>query len=165
MALDARPFGGLNAVAASGIDLLPYQLEPALAMLRDGCARLMIADAVGLGKTIQAGLIVRQLSAECEFFRALVVVPAGLRDQWAAELRQRFEVGAEVVTSPWLARTARELPSDISPWHLPGTYLFVRAIRRPGVLRPLEDTTGICSLWTRHVATSASARRGHARSR
>ena len=161
MALDARPFGGLNAVAASGIDLLPYQLEPALAMLRDGCARLMIADAVGLGKTIQAGLIVRQLSAECEFFRALVVVPAGLRDQWAAELRQRFEVGAEVVTSPWLARTARELPSDISPWHLPGTYICSsELIRRPEVLRPLEDTRwDLLVVDEAHAATSASARR------
>src|SRR5215831_16297791 len=57
-ALDSAPFGGLNVAVSSCIDLLPYQIEPALAMLRNGCIRVLIADAVGLGKTIQAGLIV-----------------------------------------------------------------------------------------------------------
>src|SRR4029453_10901983 len=89
-AMNVRPFGGLSGVLASRIDLLPYQLEPALAMLRHGSGRVMIADAVGLGKTIQAGLMIRQLSVERESLRALVVTPAGLRDQWAAELASRF---------------------------------------------------------------------------
>ena len=159
--VDASPFGGLNAAISSDIDLLPYQLEPALAMLREGRTRIMIADAVGLGKTIQAGLILRQLSAQSEFFRALVVTPAGLRDQWAAELRHRFEIGAEIVTSPWLARRARELPSDIGPWQLPGVYISsFELIRRPEVLRPLEDTQwDLLIVDEAHVATSASARR------
>jgi superfamily II DNA or RNA helicase len=160
-AIDALPFGGLNSAVSSGIDLLPYQLEPALAMLREGCARIMIADAVGLGKTIQAGLIVRQLSAEGEGFRALVVTPAGLRHQWAAELRQRFDVHAEVVTSPWLARTARALPPDIGPWHPPGTYICsFELIRRPEILRPLEDVRwDLLIVDEAHAATAASARR------
>jgi Helicase conserved C-terminal domain/SNF2-related domain len=161
MALDALPFGGLNSAVSSSIDLLPYQLEPALAMLRHGCARIMIADAVGLGKTIQAGLIVRQLLAQDESFRALVVTPAGLRDQWAAELQQRFEVRAEIVTSAWLSRTARERPSDIGPWHLPGIYICsFELVRRPEVLRPLEDTRwDLLVIDEAHAATSASARR------
>ena len=84
-ALDSRPFGGLWSAVSSRIDLLPYQMEPALAILREGYTRILIADAVGLGKTIQAGLILRQLSAERHSFRALVVTPAGLRGQWALE--------------------------------------------------------------------------------
>jgi len=158
---DALPFGGLNAAVSSAIDLLPYQLEPALAMLRDGCTRILIADTVGLGKTIQAGLIVRQLSAQSECFRALVVAPAGLREQWAAELHQRFDIDAEVVTSTWLAHRARELPSDIGPWHLAGTFITsFELIRRPEVLRPLEDAQwDLLVVDEAHVATSGSARR------
>jgi len=54
-AVDARPFGGLFPAAAGRIDLHSYQLEPALAVLRDGHTRILIADGVGLGKTISAG--------------------------------------------------------------------------------------------------------------
>ena len=85
-ALEAAPFGGLFPAAAGRIDLHPYQMEPALAALRDGSARILIADAVGLGKTVQAGLLLRQLSSERDMFRGLVVVPASLREQWSAEL-------------------------------------------------------------------------------
>src|SRR5262249_38126398 len=53
-ARNVRPFGGLSGVVASRIDLFPYQLEPALAMLRHGSARVMIRDPAGLGKTTKA---------------------------------------------------------------------------------------------------------------
>ena len=60
---DVRPFGGLGTAAGSGLQLLPYQLEPALAMIRLGATRVMIADGVGLGKTIQAGLVLSELAS------------------------------------------------------------------------------------------------------
>jgi superfamily II DNA or RNA helicase len=156
-----RPCGGLSAASTCSIDLLPYQLEPALAMLRHGCPRVLIADAVGLGKTIQAGLIIRQLSAERESLRALVVTPAGLRDQWAAELASRFALRVETVTSAWLARAVYEVPADIGPWALPGVHLCsFEFIRRPEVLRPLEDLTwDLLVVDEAHAATPASARR------
>ena len=160
-AIDARPFGGLFPAAAGRIDLHPYQLEPALAMLREGHTRILIADAVGLGKTIQAGLILRQLSIEQESFRALVVVPASLREQWAAELRARFDAHAHVVTATWLAHAARELPADITPWGLPGIYICsFEFIRQPEVLRPVEDTGwDLLVVDEAHAATLGSARR------
>jgi superfamily II DNA or RNA helicase len=159
-AMDVRPFGGLTGAVTSSIDLLPYQLEPALAMRRHGYPRVMIADAVGLGKTIQAGLIVRELSVERESFRALIVTPAGLRDQWAAELGGRFSVRAEVVTSAWLARAVREIPSDVGPWALPGVYLCsFEYLRRPEVLRPLEDVCwDLLVVDEAHAATPGTAR-------
>lgn len=160
-AVDARPFGGLFPAAAGRIDLHSYQLEPALAVLRDGHTRILIADGVGLGKTIQAGLIVRQLSVEQESFRALIVVPASLRDQWAAELNARFDVQTNIVTAPWLAQAARELPAEVSPWALPGIYICsFEFLRQPEVLRPVEDTGwDLLVVDEAHAATIGSARR------
>ena len=71
---NARPAIGLWTAADASIDLLPYQLEPALAVLR-GATRLLLADAVGLGKTIQAGLILAELRERGWAERALVAVP------------------------------------------------------------------------------------------
>ena len=68
-AVAANPLGGLSSAAGTSITLFPYQLEPALAMLRFGHSRVLIADDVGLGKTVQAGLILSQLSKEHLSFR------------------------------------------------------------------------------------------------
>jgi SNF2 family DNA or RNA helicase len=130
-------------------------------MLRESATRVLIADAVGLGKTIQAGLILRQLATERESFRALVVVPASLRDQWGDELQTRFDLQANIVVAPWLARAARELPDGVSPWALPGVYICsFEFMRRPEVLRPLEDLGwDLLVVDEAHAATAGTARR------
>lgn len=138
--LGAQPFGSLSAAVSSTIEFLPYQLEPALAMLRDGCTRMLIADGVGLGKTIQAGLILNELAVRLGSFRGLVLAPAGLREQWAAELAARFGIDSVLAGSPWLARTASGLPPDVNPWALPGVYIAsLDFIKQPEVLRPFEE--------------------------
>jgi len=156
-----KPMGGLSAAAATSIAILPYQLEPALLMRRDGVARVMIADAVGLGKTIQAGLLLAELAAEQHGLRALVIVPAGLREQWTRELATHFALDAVAASSPWLARTALELPADMNPWALPGIYVASSdLIKRPEVLRPLEDLTWDAVIVDEaHQASLGTARR------
>ena len=165
-AVNHKPFGGLSAAAGSTIDFLPYQLEPALAMLRDGYTRMLIADAVGLGKTIQAGLILGELAAEHESFRALVIAPAGLREQWAGELAGRFGISATIANSLWLARTVVELPSNVNPWSLPGIYISsFDFIKRPEVLRPFEEDEidwDALVVDEAHAATLGTARRAAA---
>ena len=155
-----NPHGGLSATASSTITFLPYQLEPALAMLRHGHPRVLIADAVGLGKTIQAGLILRQLGTERESFRGLVIAPAGLRDQWDGELGSRFGIRAAIATSSWLARSAAQLPADVNPWSLPGIYIAsFDFIKRPEALRPLEEVVWDAIVVDEaHNATPGSAR-------
>src|SRR5262245_41719477 len=113
--VDAHPFGGLRCAAHCRIHLLPHQLEPALAVLRHGTVRVLIADAVGLGKTIQAGLIVRELAARSDAFRGLVLVPAGLRDQWARELAVHFNVQAVQADAAWLRAMALDVPRGVNP--------------------------------------------------
>ncbi|HEY8534572.1 MAG TPA: helicase-related protein [Micromonospora sp.] len=68
----------------------PYQFKPVLKLLQTGKARLLIADEVGLGKTIEAGLIWTELEARSEANRVLVVCPSSLVGKWKEEMEQRF---------------------------------------------------------------------------
>ena len=137
---EVRPYGSLAATARSEIRVLPYQLEPALAMLRHNVTRILIADGVGLGKTIQAGIVLLELSTRDDTFRGLVLVPAGLRDQWSAELAAHFALTSTRADAAWLLSTASERPPDINPWSLPGIYVASHDfVKRPEALRPLED--------------------------
>lgn len=76
---------------------LPYQFKPVLQFLDSPSSGILIADEVGLGKTIEAGLIWTELRARQDARRLLVVCPAMLRDKWKAELSNRFGVQAEKV--------------------------------------------------------------------
>lgn len=135
-----HPCGGLSTAAGSAIDLLPYQLAPALAMLRHGWARVLIADEPGLGKTIQAGLIAAEMRARSASTRVLILVPAGLRAQWAAEMSRHYGLSVVLADAGWLRTIAWELPAGTNPWTLPEVYLSSQDfVKRPEVLRPLED--------------------------
>jgi superfamily II DNA or RNA helicase len=111
----ARPRHGLWTAAAASVSLWPYQLEPALAVIR-GATRVLLADAVGLGKTIQAALILSELRARGWVEHALIVTPAGLRDSWRRELRDRFQIDAAVLDHETIAARLAELPPGVSPW-------------------------------------------------
>ncbi|WP_349426529.1 helicase-related protein [Microbacterium sp. LWS13-1.2] len=73
----------------------PYQFKPVLKLLQTGKARLLIADEVGLGKTIEAGLIWTELEARTEADRVLIVCPSNLLSKWKEEMEDRF--GFELV--------------------------------------------------------------------
>lgn len=75
----------------------PYQFKPVLQFLDSPCRGILIADEVGLGKTIEAGLIWTELRARQDARRLLIVCPAMLRDKWRNELANRFGVKAETV--------------------------------------------------------------------
>ncbi len=107
--------GALSAAAGACFDLLPYQLEPALAVLA-GETRVLIADAVGLGKTVQAGLILAEVIAREPAARCLVMAPASLCPQWLAELRHRFALPAVFVDAVALRRLASLSPPGSLIW-------------------------------------------------
>jgi len=161
LALQCHAFGSLHAAAGSRIDLLPYQLEPALAIVRGLATRLLIADEVGLGKTIQAGLVVAELAARHDGLRALILLPAALKDQWREELRARFDLDTIAADTRWLASIARTIPADVNPWGLPGIYVSsVDFVKRAEVLRPLEDVTwDLVVLDEAHAAAPSTDRR------
>lgn len=82
----------IYSLDVTGTEFLPYQFKPVLTFLESPSRGLLIADEVGLGKTIEAGLIWTELRARYDCRRLLVVCPAMLRDKWRDELRDRFGV-------------------------------------------------------------------------
>jgi ERCC4-related helicase len=111
----AREPSRLWTAANASIELWPHQLEPALAVI-GGATRLLLADAVGLGKTIQAGLILSELFERGWIEHALIVCPAGLREAWARELGDRFGIAARVIDQASIAERVSTLPPGVSPW-------------------------------------------------
>ena len=91
-----------------------YQLVPLLMALKQDRVRLLIADDVGIGKTIEAGLIVRELMDRGELDRFTVLCPPHLCEQWQRELADRFHLHAEVVRTATAARLERGLPPATS---------------------------------------------------
>ena len=136
---DQGPAAILRTAAGARIDLLPHQLEPALAVLRGDCSRLLIADEVGLGKTIQAALVVSELLSRGAVDRVLVLTPAGLRDQWLEELACRFELHAAVFDAAELRRRVSRLPVGVNPWEtVPLVIASIDFVKRPEVRPSIE---------------------------
>jgi superfamily II DNA or RNA helicase len=101
----------------------PYQLVPLLMALRLEVVRLLISDDVGIGKTIEAGLIARELLDRGEVKRLAVLCPPHLCDQWQQELSAKFNIDAVVVRSGTVAKLERNLSvSQASDQHIFGYY-------------------------------------------
>ena len=89
--------GPFRSFARLGVEPRPYQLVPLLLALKLDPVRLLIADDVGIGKTVEAGLIVRELIDRGEIKRFAVLCPPQIAEQWQAELRSKFHLDAELV--------------------------------------------------------------------
>lgn len=135
---DARPEGRLWTARSARLDLLPWQLAPALAVLQ-GATRVLLADAVGLGKTIQAGLILAELRARGLVERALILSPAALRRDWAAELGTRFGVPVAVLDLPAILALERTRGVGLNPWNgAPVIVSSMDLVKRNDVLLAVE---------------------------
>lgn len=87
----------IYSMEATNTDFYAYQFKPVLKMLLSPSNSLLIADEVGLGKTIEAGLIWTELSCRFDMRRLLVICPAVLREKWQDELERRIGVKADIV--------------------------------------------------------------------
>ena len=91
LAAQRAAFGGLTGLASSAIELLPHQVATARRVLADPVERYLLADEVGLGKTIEAGVLIRQHVIDFpREARVLVVAPSHLLAQWRSELAAKF---------------------------------------------------------------------------
>ncbi|MFN7982573.1 MAG: helicase-related protein [Vicinamibacterales bacterium] len=125
----------LRTAATARVDLLPFQLEPALAVLQGLGARVLLADDVGLGKTVQAMLACAELMARGFASRVLVLCPAGLRAQWVDECASRFGIQLAVFDQRSISQARAELPVGINPWTTRATVVSsIDLVKRPEVL-------------------------------
>lgn len=106
----AGPFRSFGNIA---IEPRGYQLVPLLMALRLSTVRLLIADDVGIGKTVEAGLIARELMDRGEIARLAVLCPPHLVEQWQSELESRFNLQPVALTGSSAARVERELPHGV----------------------------------------------------
>jgi superfamily II DNA or RNA helicase len=163
------PARGLAAAAAANVAVMPYQLEPALAIL-DGARRVLVADEVGLGKTIQAALAIAEFRLRRPSLRALVIVPRSLREQWLDELNGRCAIGAELADRETLEATSQAMRFGANPWNRPGVRVVsADYLKQPHVvdaipLRPwdlvvIDEAHDACGLSARYEASHDMARR------
>lgn len=110
----------LQAPFRSGIVIEDYQLEPLVRALRSPRTSLLIADDVGLGKTIEAGLVVQELVLRHRARTALVVCPASLQLQWRDEMREKFGLEFRIVDRELLCQLRRRRGVGANPFaHFP----------------------------------------------
>lgn len=102
----------------SGARLEAYQLEPLRRALEAPRANLLLADDVGLGKTIEAGLVIQELLLRHRARSVLIVCPAGLRVKWQQEMREKFGLDFVIVDSQELALTRRTAGLAANPFRL-----------------------------------------------
>ncbi|MEE8586228.1 MAG: SNF2-related protein, partial [Acidobacteriota bacterium] len=147
--LDTLP---VQAPFRGAIDPEDFQLEAVVRALGMPRVNLLIADFVGAGKTIEAGLVMQELLARQRIRRVLVVCPASLQVQWQEEMRQRFALEFEIVDRDYVNRLRREYGPHVNPWNshprlitsmdflkrIEPLQSFLFSLKRPGEV-PLRD--------------------------
>ena len=133
----------LLAVQPGRLRIEPYQLVPVLRAIRMSRPRLLLADGVGLGKTIQAGLILTELIARRIAHRILIVSPAGpLLEQWKTEMAERFGLRLDVINRARLEEVRRQTELGANPFdHIPIGIASVDFLKQESVLDLLERTS------------------------
>ena len=112
-----------------------FQLVPLARAMRMPRVSLLLADDVGLGKTVEAGLILAELVRRRRIRRVLIVTPASLRTQWQQEMEEKFSLGFDIVDKASTHRLQKEMGLDSNPWRvLPRIITSYHYLRQPDVL-------------------------------
>jgi superfamily II DNA or RNA helicase len=118
-----------------------FQLVPLARAMRMPRVSLLLADDVGLGKTIEAGLILAELIRKRRIRRVLIITPASLRYQWQAEMDEKFSLGFDIVDRNATHKLQRDFGLDVNPWRaLPRIITSYHYLKQPDVLEQFEAT-------------------------
>ncbi|MFG2452668.1 DISARM system SNF2-like helicase DrmD [Streptomyces sp. NPDC048512] len=133
----------LQAPFRSGVAVEPYQLEPVSRAVGAPRVNLLLADDVGLGKTIEAGLVVQELMLRGRARRTMVVCPAGLTLKWRDEMAEKFGLEFTVVDSEHCARLRRTHGTAANPFRVhPLTIVSLPWLRGQKAQRLLDEVIG-----------------------
>ena len=127
----------------AGITIDAYQMEPLRKALRLPRVNLFIADDTGLGKTIEAGLIARELLLRRKAKVIVAAVPPSVIEQWKSELEDRFGLVFEVLDRGYVSRMRRERGFGVNPWRTHGRFLVSHHLLiDPAYADPLRERLG-----------------------
>jgi superfamily II DNA or RNA helicase len=159
--VDAVRWGAVSSADAnsyqapfrSGANVEAYQLEPLRRALQSSRTNLLLADDVGLGKTIEAGLVIQELLLRHRARSVVIVCPPSLALKWQDEMREKFGLDFVIVNSELLARVRRSHGLAANPFRLfPRVIVSMSWLPTPRAQRLLRDVFA-------DVADTASARR------
>ena len=130
----------LLAPFRSGIELEDYQLDPLVRAVQMPRVNLLIADDVGLGKTIEAGLVIQELIVRNRARSVLVVCPAALQAQWRDQMRDKFGLEFRIVDSSLMKELRRQRGLHTNPWtHFPRLITSIDFLKRDRPLRLMRE--------------------------
>lgn len=130
----------VQAPFRAGIELKWYQLEPLRRALALPRVTLFIADDVGLGKTIEAGLIMRELLCRQRLRRIVVAAPANVCEQWVEEMEDKFGLSFQIYDAEWIEASRRRHGYQVNPWRLHTRFVISHErLRMEAYSQPLED--------------------------
>ena len=125
----------------SGIDIEDYQLDPVVRAIQMPRVSLLIADDVGLGKTIETGMVNLELVIRHRARRTLVVCPASLQVQWRDQMRDKFGLDFRIVDASLMKELRRKRGIHVNPWkHFPRLITSIDFIKRERPLRLFKET-------------------------
>jgi hypothetical protein len=124
----------------SGIDIEDYQLDPVVRAIQMPRVNLLIADDVGLGKTIEAGLVAQELIIRHRCHRIVIVCPSSLQVQWQEQMRDKFGLDFRIVDSALMKELRRKRGIHVNPWqHFPRLITSIDFLKRDRPLRLLGE--------------------------
>ena len=127
----------------AGIRIDAYQMEPLRKALLLPRVNLFIADDTGLGKTIEAGLIARELIQRRKASTIVVAAPPSVIEQWKAELEDRFGLVCEILDRSYVSRVRRERGFGVNPWRTHSRFLISHNLLiDPAYAEPMREWLG-----------------------
>ncbi|WP_419944007.1 DISARM system SNF2-like helicase DrmD [Candidatus Poriferisodalis sp.] len=139
-ATDPRLF---QAPFRAGITIDAYQMEPLRKALTLPRVNLLIADDTGLGKTIEAGLIARELLLRRKAKEIVVAAPPSMLEQWRTEMEERFGLVFEILDRGYVSRIRRERGFGVNPWRTHSRFLVSHNLLiDPAYTDPMREWLG-----------------------
>ena len=131
----------LQSPFRSGIEVDEYQLDPVVRALSMPRVNLLIADDVGLGKTIEAGLVVQEMILRHRVRSVLIICPSSLQVQWREEMRDKFGLEFRIVDSEAISQLRRKRGIHVNPWsHFPRLITSIDFLKRERPMRTFRET-------------------------
>ena len=142
--------GFLQAPYRSGVSIEDFQLDPLVRAIDRARANLLIADDVGLGKTIEAGLVIQELLLRHRARSVFIVCPASLQEKWRVEMLEKFGLEFKIVDTSYIKELRRNRGIHANPWtSFPRLITSMDWIKGGEALRLLRDVIPVRASYPR----------------